>query len=162
MCIRDRTDNTPPTVTISCPADYSVNADGSCNADTTPTAAGEATATASDNCDATVTASVTYSDGAQTAICEGAYSFVRTWTASATDDCGNTGSSTCAQTITVNDNTPPTWDDYVPYVFASCEDLLDPEDPTQVPISASDNCSCLLYTSPSPRDLSTSRMPSSA
>ena len=71
-------DTAPPTVTISCPADYSVNADGSCSADTTPTAAGEATATASDNCDATVTASVTYSDGAQTATCEGAYSFVRT------------------------------------------------------------------------------------
>ena len=52
---------------------------------------------------------MTYSDGAHTAICEGSYTFVRTWTASATDDCGNSASATCDQTIlTVNDNTPPT------------------------------------------------------
>jgi len=101
-------DNTPPTVTIDCPADYSVDADADCNADTTPASAGEATGSASDNCDAGVTATVTYSDGAHTAICEGSYTFVRTWTASATDDCGNSASATCDQTITVNDNTPPT------------------------------------------------------
>ena len=29
-------------------------------------------------------------------------------------------------------------------------------------LASNGNCSCLLYTSPSPRDLSTSRMPSSA
>ena len=75
---------------------------------TTPSAAGEATGSASDNCDAGVMATVTYSDGANTAICEGSYTFVRTWTASATDDCGNSASATCDQTITVNDNTPPT------------------------------------------------------
>ena len=30
------------------------------------------------------------------------------------------------------------------------------------PVAFDHDCSCLLYTSPSPRDLSTSRMPSSA
>ena len=85
-----------------------MDADAACTADTTPAAAGEATGSASDNCDAGVMATVTYSDGAVTAICEGAYTFVRTWTASATDDCGNSASATCDQTITVNDNTPPT------------------------------------------------------
>ena len=34
--------------------------------------------------------------------------------------------------------------------------------PTTVPMLGQDICTCLLYTSPSPRDLSTSRMPSSA
>ena len=29
-------------------------------------------------------------------------------------------------------------------------------------IATAESCTCLLYTSPSPRDLSTSRMPSSA
>ena len=57
-------DNTPPTVTIDCPDDYTVNADADCNADTTPASAGEATGSASDNCDAGVMATVSYSDGA--------------------------------------------------------------------------------------------------
>ena len=70
-------------------------------------------------------ATVSYSDGAHTAICEGSYTFVRTWTASATDDYGSSASATCDQTITVNDNTPPTVtidcpDDYT--VNADAED----------------------------------------
>ena len=36
------------------------------------------------------------------------------------------------------------------------------ENPTPVLSVPADICACLLYTSPSPRDLSTSRMPSSA
>ena len=40
--------------------------------------------------------------------------------------------------------------------------FANPEDITHEVITAEVACACLLYTSPSPRDLSTSRMPSSA
>ena len=43
------------------------------------------------------------------------------------------------------------------YIFLDLEDAVSPNDK----ITARQNV-CLLYTSPSPRDLSTSRMPSSA
>ena len=42
-------------------------------------------------------------------------------------------------------------------LFIVCDDLN-----THVSTSGYNHISCLLYTSPSPRDLSTSRMPSSA
>ena len=137
------TDNIAPVPSISCPADYTVDADENCAADTTPAAAGSATASATDNCspEANIALDITYSDGAAVYACEGEYSFERTWSVTATDDCGNSASTSCTQTITVEDNTAPTWDEYDTYVYAACEDLLDPTDPTLVPISASDNCS---------------------
>ena len=42
------------------------------------------------------------------------------------------------------------------------EDKLVLKNDNKEPFSDTDTISCLLYTSPSPRDLSTSRMPSSA
>ena len=141
------TDNTNPVPSISCPEDYTVNADADCMADVTPSAAGTATGSATDNCDSDPAVEITFADGESSSTCEGQYSFTRTWTATATDDCGNTASTTCDQLITVNDATAPTWDAYDVYVNAACEDLLDPNDPTLVPISASDNCSSsLTYT----------------
>ena len=66
-----------------------------------------------------------------------------TVTFTATDDCGN--SSTRA-TFTIEDTTAPTWNAYDTYVNAACEDLLDPEDPTLVPISAEDICGGVSYS----------------
>ena len=67
------TDNIAPVPSISCPADYTVDADENCAADTTPDAAGSATASATDNCspEANIALDITYSDGAATYACEG-------------------------------------------------------------------------------------------
>ena len=141
-------DITNPVPSITCPADYTVDADADCNADTTPAAAGEPAVSATDNCSPSenITLDVSYEDSEAVYACEGEYTFTRTWTLLATDDCGNFASTSCTQAITVEDNTAPTWDAYDTYVSAACEDLLDPEDPTLVPISASDNCSDVEYS----------------
>jgi len=108
------TDNSAPTPSISCPDDAMVYLDENCSADLSTDALGAATASATDNCDDDVTVVVTHSDGASTYSCsgddstlEGSYSFTRTFTATATDDCGNSHSVSCAQLITVIDNTAP-------------------------------------------------------
>ena len=61
-----------------------------------------------DNCDSDVAIDITYVDSAPEYTCddsdgnaEGSYTFTRTWTATATDDCGNTSSEDHIQTITV-------------------------------------------------------------
>ena len=102
-------DNIKPVPVITCPADYTVDADENCMADTTPAAAGSATATATDNCAAEedITIVITSSDGPITETCDGAYYFTRTWTATATDECDNTDDTSCSQLITVEDNTAP-------------------------------------------------------
>ena len=106
-----------------------------CDASTLPAATG--TAVATDNCDNNVT--ITYNDTTVSVIGNNSV-ITRVWTA--TDD--NSNATTFTQTITVVDTTAP---------VADATTLTD--------VTA--ECSvCLLYTSPSPRDLSTSRMPSSA
>ena len=107
-------DEIDPTVDISCPDTYSTTLDADCMADTTPAAAGQATAVADDNCDSDVMIDITYVDSAPEYTCdgsdgnaEGSYTFTRTWTALATDDCGNTSSEDHIQTITVTDETAP-------------------------------------------------------
>ena len=107
-------DEINPTVDISCPDTYSTTLDAECNADTSPAAAGEATATADDNCDNDVAIAITFVDSAPEFTCDdsdgsaqGSYTFTRTWTATATDDCGNSSSEDHIQTITVTDETAP-------------------------------------------------------
>ena len=94
-------------------------------------------ATATDNCSgATVTV---VADTVFSSDCMQTFTITRTFTA--TDNCGN--SATATQVIEVQDTEGPDFT-FVPEDYtAECSD-------------------CLLYTSPSPRDLSTSRMPSSA
>ena len=50
---------------------------------------------------------MTYTDGPVTDGCAGSYSFTRTFTATATDHCGNEDSVSCDQLITVSDATAP-------------------------------------------------------
>ena len=64
----------------------------------------------------------------------------------ATDECGNVATTSCAQLITLEDVTAPDWGNSILYTYAACEDLLDPEDPTLVPIEATDNCSDVTYS----------------
>ncbi|MBK12653.1 MAG: hypothetical protein CL849_03900 [Crocinitomicaceae bacterium] len=96
-----------PVPVITCPADFTVSADENCQADTSPAAAGEATATATDNCDSDVDIIISHTDGEPTSLCDGQYSFIRTWTADAVDDCDNPASTSCEQLITVEDTTAP-------------------------------------------------------
>jgi len=108
-------DNIAPEASITCPADIAVSLDENCEADLSTDALGMATGSGTDNCDSDVDIAISYEDGAPTYTCtgdddqlDGSYSFVRTFTATATDDCGNTHSTSCDQTINVNDETAPT------------------------------------------------------
>lgn len=87
-------DSTPPT--ILCPIDVTLQCDESSD----PTNTGIATAT--DNCDGNV--SINFADSIIDGNCNGNYTINRTWTA--TDTAGKV--SSCLQTITVEDTTPPT------------------------------------------------------
>ncbi len=94
-------DNTPPTFTI--PADITIFADANCNYDASVSATGDVT-DENDNC--TTTLNATFSDATAPGTCEGEVIITRTW--SLVDDCGNAAPNQ-TQTITVEDNTPPTF-----------------------------------------------------
>ena len=111
-------DTTPPVIT--CPADVIVE----CAQPTDPGTTGEATAT--DNCDPEPI--ITYAGlvyGACPEVIE------RTWTA--TDAAGNI--STCVQTITVQDTTPPVITGLPADETVECDSVPPPAEPT-----ATDNC----------------------
>ena len=141
---------------ITCPADVTV----SCDESTAIADTGMATAT--NQCGTPV---ITSSDvSTQGAGCN-AFNFMITRTWMATDNAGNT--ATCNQIITVEDTADPML--ACPADFTgTCTDSTDPANTGLA--TATDNCSaaadivitCLLYTSPSPRDQRGSRMPSSA
>ncbi len=108
-------DNIDPVASIECPADATVSLDANCEADLSTDALGMASGSGTDNCDEDVDIEITYEDGAPTYSCDGdddqldgSYSFTRTFTSTATDDCGNSHSVTCDQLITVNDEIAPT------------------------------------------------------
>ena len=115
--------------------------DADCYADLSGVA--EATASFDDNCALGAT-DLSYADQVTAFVSDGCYTITRTWTASASDECGNhAADATCTQTIHVQDNTPPTIAltcpaDETVYVDADCYADL--------------SGVCLLYTSPSPRD----------
>jgi len=131
-------DEIDPVVDISCPDTYHTDLLSDCTADTSPAAAGEATAEATDNCDSNVHIDITYVDSDTVYTCsdadglaEGSYTFTRTWTALATDDCGNTDSEDHVQTITVTDVTAPD---------------LTATAPTAAVVQLDDNCTADLST----------------
>ena len=148
-----RTDDTLPVLSEQ-PSDLAVSCDA------VPIAP---TLTATDNCDANVR--VVFGEAVTSGDCLDSYTLVRTWTA--TDACGNSTETT--QTITVADNMPPVLAGVPADIEVGCGEAASVAMPT---ITASDDCdtdveitfseTCLLYTSPSPRDRTRSRMPSSA
>ncbi len=101
------TDDEAPVPSITCPADKEVFVDASCMADLDPSNTGNAITSATDNCDSDPSLDLTYTDGESSPICEGSYSFDRTFKLVAEDNCGNSDSTTCVQTITVTDNVGP-------------------------------------------------------
>ena len=102
-------DNTAPTVFLDgVPADASIDLDANCNGDMPVAAA--VTASATDNCaNAPAVGVVSYVDSAPAYLCgdAGSYTIIRTYMASASDDCGNTGMTSVTQTVTFNDVTAP-------------------------------------------------------
>jgi hypothetical protein len=86
-------DNLAPS--INCPANLTIQ----CTANTLPVNTGNPTS--SDNCDLTPT--ITYTDVTVGGDCPQEYTITRTW--KTTDDCNN--STTCVQTIVVDDSTNP-------------------------------------------------------
>ena len=108
------TDDAAPAITASWPEDYSTDLDAECMADLSAAATGSATATADDACDSQADVTVSHVDHDTTlfavnadAMAQGGFSFIRTWTVTSTDDCGNTSSEEHDQMITANDVTAP-------------------------------------------------------
>jgi hypothetical protein len=130
------TDAIAPEVLIACPADASVNLGDGCIADVSPALTGEATASATDNCGTAPEVTLTYTDGEATAACGASYTFVRTWTATATDACGNSAFVTCEQLISVQDAEAPVIE-AEPFVQVPCAEFNDDEAYATV----SDGCS---------------------
>ena len=104
-------DDIAPVVAFDfCPSDVTVALDDNCMADTSVDALGMATATASDNCDMPDVV-VTYVDSDTLLGCGPTFEFTRTFTATATDACGNMAASvSCSQTIMIEDTTAPSID----------------------------------------------------
>jgi hypothetical protein len=102
-------DTTAPTVFLDgVPADVSIDLDANCNGEMPAAAA--VTASATDNCtNAPSVGVVSYMDSAPAYLCgdAGSYTIIRTYMASATDDCGNSGMASATQTVTFNDVTAP-------------------------------------------------------
>ncbi len=118
-------DSTEPMIT--CPGNITIE----CDESTEPLNTGFATAV--DNCDpapAVIVLSSIIADGA----CPQAYVITRTW--QATDACGN--SSTCVQTITVEDSTPPTITFCPANTTIECDESTDPANTGFA--TATDNC----------------------
>ena len=108
-------DITAPELTLTCPADATLEADEECGVDLDPALIGLPSVTASDNCDTDVSVEVTHNDVETAGSCIGERTVTRTWTVTASDDCGNSATMSCVQAITVLDVMPPT-------VFLTCPD----------------------------------------
>jgi hypothetical protein len=102
-------DVTAPAISLEQPADVTLELDEDCSVDLPAELA--LAASASDNCTASPALSaLSMSDGAATPLCDGgagSYSILRTYSISATDDCGNTSTASVEMTITVLDLMAP-------------------------------------------------------
>ncbi len=104
-------DVTAPTLAVTCPDALEVTLDADCS---WSGASGQPLVIASDGCDPSPDVTVTSADHDTTMLCtgddavlEGSLSFTRTFTITATDDCGNTASTSCDQLITLLDEAAP-------------------------------------------------------
>lgn len=130
-------DETPPVVEITCPEDVVVTADADCAADLSVDALGLADVIATDNCGgASPDVELTWVDHDTTFTCAGSFSFTRTFTALAIDNCGNETSATCDQSIGAADLTAPAFSEELPAnATVSCEDV-----PAAAILTATDAC----------------------
>ena len=130
-------DETPPVVDMTCPEDVVVSLDASCAADLSVDALGLATVVATDNCGgASPDVELTWVDHDTTISCAGSFSFTRTFTALAIDNCGNETIATCDQSIGAADVTAPTFVEDLPAdATAACDNV-----PAAAVLTATDAC----------------------
>ena len=100
-------DTEAPELSASYPADATLEADETCNANTDVSETGSASAAASDNCDPDVEVAISYTDSTAEG-CGSTVSLLRTWSITATDNCGNETSDSHVQEISIIDVTAPT------------------------------------------------------
>ena len=142
------TDTVVPTIT--CPEDLVLECDGDYASEIN---AWLTTATTSDACGATITHD--YTNGSMPSLdCSSSGGLIVTFTS--TDACGNM--TNCTAQIILDDSTPPVITCPVDLVLDCDGDYASEINSWLGTVTAS----CLLYTSPSPRDVEESRMPSSA
>ena len=137
-------DNMKPDVTLSCPTNTTVYVDADCAADLSTSNTGDITVSYDDNC-VLATSGATYADAVTDSTSTGCYTIERTWTASATDACGNDSTTTCMQTIMVMDNMKPDVTLSCPtnttvYVDADCAADLSTSNTGDITVSYDDNC----------------------
>ena len=112
-------DNTMPEVTMTAPADLTLNVNGLCYVDLDPSSTGEGMPTYSDNCDLADTG-LEYEDTTVDSVSTGCYSIIRTWTATATDSCGNANAASADQRIDIQDMIAPSFS-YLPVDTIECD-----------------------------------------
>ncbi len=110
-------DTTAPSLSIEGPANQNLEQNATCDIDTSVDALGTVSYEAGDDC-GSASVEITHADSDALYTCtgdddllEGSYSFVRTFTVTATDECGLMTTLTYDQTITVTDNLAPTFTD---------------------------------------------------
>ena len=130
-------DDTPPVATITCPADTVLAADDACSADLSVEALGLADVVATDNCGgAAPDIEMSWTDHDTTTACAGSFSFTRTFTATAIDNCGNETTVSCSQSIGVADQTAPDFVEALPVdETVSCDAV-----PAAAVLTATDAC----------------------
>ena len=104
-------DLTPPTLSVTCPDTLEVILDGDCS---WSGGSGQPLVIVTDGCDASPDVTVTSVDHDTTMLCagddavlEGSLSFIRTFTITAEDACGNTTSTSCDQLVSLLDQAAP-------------------------------------------------------
>ena len=150
MCTQDITveDVTAPIISMVCPDDANIVLDGDCS---WSGSSGQPAVVVNDACDPTPSLEVIYVDHDTTLQClgddglaEGSFSFIRTFTATSIDACGNVATQSCDQWVSLWDSAAPSLHELetLPtdtlFLDAACETDLDPA--VLPSVSAEDAC----------------------
>ncbi len=149
-CTQDITveDVTAPIISMVCPDDANIVLDGDCS---WSGSSGQPSVVVNDACDPTPSLEVIYVDHDTTLQClgddglaEGSFSFIRTFTATSIDACGNVATQSCDQWVSLWDSAAPSLHELetLPtdtlFLDAACETDLDPA--VLPSVSAEDAC----------------------
>ena len=140
-------DDVAPAISLVCPANAYLSKDGNCEADDSIAGTGDATVSVTDNCDPAPTHTVDVSDSEAEYSCPHSYTFTRTWTVTAEDECGNVNTATCSQQITVADDAAPAapaiqaTSHVTLYLDGDCAYDAGPDGDPDLYVNGNDNCS---------------------